>query len=74
MAGEQRLLLDLGNPIFQDALFALQKPERLAVLDTLKKLRQLNMTKISIVTGCHNEAGNITEFHNRVVSVMKHLP
>lgn len=46
MAGEQRILLDLNNPIFQDALFALQKPERLAVLDTLKKLRQLTWPEL----------------------------
>ena len=33
--------LDLNNPAFQDGLFQLQKPERLAALDTLRKIRQL---------------------------------
>lgn len=33
--------LDLNNPIFQDNLLALQKAERHAALDTLKKIRQL---------------------------------
>lgn len=32
------------------------------------------MKKISIVTGCYNEAGNITEFWLRVSAVMKLLP
>jgi hypothetical protein len=36
------VLLDLNNPTFQENLFGLQKPERLAALDTLKKIRQLN--------------------------------
>jgi hypothetical protein len=38
-AGKVRL--DLNNPVFQDGLFGLQKPERLAALETLKKLRRL---------------------------------
>lgn len=33
--------LDLNNPIFQDDLLSLQKPERHAALDTLDKLRRL---------------------------------
>jgi hypothetical protein len=33
--------LDLNNPIFQENLLGLQKVERHAALDTLKKLRQL---------------------------------
>lgn len=33
--------LDLNNPVFQENLMTLQKPERLAALDTLNKLRQL---------------------------------
>lgn len=43
---DQRVCLDLNNPTFQDALFALQKSDRLAVLDTLKKLRQLTWPQI----------------------------
>ncbi len=34
--------LDLNNPIFQEHLFALQKPERMAAMDTLRKIRQLS--------------------------------
>jgi hypothetical protein len=38
--------LDLNIPTFQENLFGLQKPERLAALDTLKKIRQLNWTQV----------------------------
>lgn len=34
--------LDLNNPVFQDHLFGLQKPERHAAMDTLRKIRQLS--------------------------------
>lgn len=34
--------LDLNNPVFQEQLFALQKPERHTAIDTLKKIRQLS--------------------------------
>ena len=40
------VLLDLNNPTFQENLFGLQKPERLAALDTLKKIRQLNWAQL----------------------------
>lgn len=40
------VLLDLNNPTFQDNLFGLQKPERLAALDTLRKIRQLTWAQI----------------------------
>ncbi|MDP2415959.1 MAG: hypothetical protein U1D25_13210 [Hydrogenophaga sp.] len=33
--------LDLNNPVFQEHLFGLQKTERNAVMDTLRKIRQL---------------------------------
>ena len=33
--------LDLNNPVFQEHLLHLQKPDRHAALDTLKKIRQL---------------------------------
>jgi len=33
--------LDLNNPVFQENLLTLQKPERLAAFDTLNKLRQI---------------------------------
>ncbi len=38
--------LDLNNPTFQDNLFSLQKPERLAALDTLNKLRQMTWNQV----------------------------
>lgn len=34
--------LDLNNPVFQLHLFGLQKPERNAAIDTLRKIRQLS--------------------------------
>jgi len=36
-----RLRLDLNNPVFQEHLLTLQKPERHAALDTFSKLRQM---------------------------------
>lgn len=38
--------LDLNNPVFQENLLNLQKPDRHAALDTLKKLRQLTWTQL----------------------------
>ena len=38
--------LDLNNPVFQENLFALQKPERNAAIDTLKKIRQLTWAQV----------------------------
>ena len=34
--------LDLNNPIFQKHLFGLEKPERNAAFDTLRKIQQLS--------------------------------
>lgn len=34
--------LDLNNPVFQEHLFSLQKPERNAAIDTLRKIRLLS--------------------------------
>jgi hypothetical protein len=34
--------LDLNNPVFQEDLFGLQKPERNAAIDTLRKIRLLS--------------------------------
>jgi hypothetical protein len=42
----ERIRLDLNNPIFQDNLLSLQKPERHSALETLKKLRQMNWTQL----------------------------
>jgi len=38
--------LDLNNPVFQDNLLALQKPERHAALDALNKIRQLTWSHL----------------------------
>ena len=43
---ESPVRLDLNNPTFQDSLFQLQKPERLAALDTLRKIRQLTWPQL----------------------------
>ena len=41
-SNDSQVRLDLNNPVFQEHLFALQKPERNAAIDTLRKIRQLN--------------------------------
>ena len=47
MAIEHTLVrLDLNNPVFQEHLFGLQKPERNAALDTLRKIRQLSWSQV----------------------------
>jgi len=46
MEHNHAIRLDLNNPVFQDTLFSLQKTERLAVLDTLKKLRQISWLQL----------------------------
>ena len=48
---EARVRLDLNNPNFQDALFGLEKPERLAALDTLSKLHLLTWSQLYRDTG-----------------------
>lgn len=37
---------DINNPVFQEHLLTLQKPERHAALDTLNKLRQMNWSQV----------------------------
>lgn len=41
-----RVRLDLNNPMFQDNLLALQKPDRHAALDTLGRLRQMTWNQV----------------------------
>ena len=41
-----KVRLDLNNPVFQENLLTLQKPERLAALDTLNKIRQLTWNQL----------------------------
>lgn len=38
--------LDLNNPVFQEHLFGLQKPERAAAIDTLRKIRLLSWAQL----------------------------
>ena len=38
--------LDINNPVFQESLLTLQKPERHAALDTLNKLRQMTWNQV----------------------------
>ena len=38
--------LDLNNPVFQENLLTLQKPERHAALDTLNKIRQMTWNQV----------------------------
>jgi hypothetical protein len=41
-----KVRLDLNNQVFQENLLTLQKPERLATLDTLNKIRQLTWNQL----------------------------
>jgi len=43
--------LDLNNPVFQENLLGLEKPERHAALETLKKLRQMTWNQVYIDNG-----------------------
>lgn len=43
---ETKVKLDLNNPVFQENLLTLQKPERHAALDTLNKIRQLSWVQV----------------------------
>lgn len=43
---EALVRLDLNNPVFQDNLLNLQKTDRHAALDTLKKIRQLTWAQL----------------------------
>ncbi|MDR2892913.1 MAG: hypothetical protein LBV80_07515 [Deltaproteobacteria bacterium] len=46
MPNDSAIQLDLNNPIFQDTLFSLQKEERLAALDTMKKLKRITWPQL----------------------------
>lgn len=41
-SNDNPIRLDLNNPVFQEHLFGLQKPERNAVMDALRKIRQMS--------------------------------
>ena len=43
---DHRVRLDLNNPVFQEHLFGLQKPEQNAAVDTLRKIRLLSWAQV----------------------------
>ena len=45
-ANDALVRLDLNNPVFQEHLFHLQKQDRHAAIDTLKKIRQLTWAQL----------------------------
>ena len=45
-ANDALVRLDLNNPVFRETLFNLQKAERLAAIDTLRKVRQLTWAQV----------------------------
>ncbi len=45
-ANDALVRIDLNNPVFQEQLFNLQKLDRHAALDTLKKIRQLTWGRL----------------------------
>lgn len=45
-ANDALVRLDLNNPVFQETLFNLQKAERHAAIDSLKKVRQLTWAQV----------------------------
>ena len=45
-ANDALVRLDLNNPVFQETLFNLQKAERHAAIDTLKKIRLLTWAQV----------------------------
>lgn len=59
-SSETRIRLDLNNPVFQENLLTLQKPERHAALDTLNKIRQLTWNQVYRAPGLKWE--KITSF------------
>ena len=45
-ANDNLIRLDLNNPVFQENLFGLQKPERNAAIETLRKIRQMRWNQL----------------------------
>lgn len=43
---EGNVRLDLNNPVFQGNLFDLQKPERHAAIETLRKISQMTWSQV----------------------------
>jgi hypothetical protein len=46
-----KILLDINYPAFQEQLFSLEKHEQRALLNTLKKLKQLNWESLYLDKG-----------------------
>jgi hypothetical protein len=51
MGRDSKARLDLNNPVFQENLFTLQKPEQHAALGTLNKIRQLTWNQVYLDSG-----------------------
>jgi hypothetical protein len=51
-----RILLDLNNPVFQETWFALERAEALAVLATLRRIRQMDWNQLYRDRGLRWEA------------------
>ena len=49
------VLLDINNPVFQENLFGLQKPDRHSAIETLNKLRQMTWSQVYAGKGLHWE-------------------
>lgn len=45
-ANDNLIRLDVSNPVFQENLFGLQKPERNAATDTLRHIRQMSWNQL----------------------------
>jgi hypothetical protein len=54
-SAEGLALLDLNNPAFQETFFELEKAERIAAVDTLRKIRQMTWEQIYRDKGLHWE-------------------
>ncbi|MFO7801411.1 MAG: hypothetical protein R6V55_03835 [Desulfovermiculus sp.] len=55
-SGQDRIKLDLNNPVFQDHLFKLQKNEQVSILKTLRKISQMTWEQVYTDRGLKWEA------------------
>jgi hypothetical protein len=55
-SGQDRVKIDLNNPVFQDHLFRLQKNEQVAILKTLRKISQMSWEQVYADKGLKWEA------------------
>jgi hypothetical protein len=61
--------LDLNNPVFQENLLTLQKPERLVVFGTLAKIRQLTWAQLYKDKGLRWEKINSVKPHTGIEAI-----